>query len=49
MHKDITNVKFIGVLCDSSTDSAVIRNEVVYALHFNVLPTGSSEVLSSFK
>ena len=49
LHEDITNVKCIGVLCDSSTDSAVIQIEVVYALHFNLLPTGSREVLSSFK
>ena len=44
LYKDITNAKFISVLCDGSTDSAVIENKVVYALHFNSLPTGSEEV-----
>ena len=44
LHKDITNAKFISVLCNNSTDSAIIENEVVYALHFYLLPTESKEV-----
>ena len=36
LYKDITNAKFISVLCDGSTD--------VYAPHFTQLPTGSEEV-----
>ena len=44
LYKDIMNTKFISVLCDGSTDKAVIENKVVYALHFNPLPTGSEEV-----
>ena len=44
LYKDIMNTKFISVLCDGSTDKAVIENKVVYALHFSLLPTVSEEV-----
>lgn len=44
LNKDIAKAKFFSVLCDGSTDSAVIENEVVYALHFDPEPTGSNSV-----
>ena len=35
MNADLAKAKFYSVLCDGSTDKAVIENEVIYALHFD--------------
>ena len=39
LNADLAKAKFFGILCDGSTDSAVIENEVIYALHFNSMPS----------
>ncbi|XP_065681529.1 zinc finger protein 862-like [Hydra vulgaris] len=50
LHDSLRNAKFYSVLCDGSTDSSVIENEVVYALYFDPQPVGSDavEIRTSF-
>lgn len=44
LNADLAKAKFFSVLCDGSTDSAVIEEEVIYALHFDPSPLNSDSV-----
>ena len=44
MNADLAKAKFYSLLCDGSTDKAVIENEVIYALHFDPTPINSDSV-----
>lgn len=44
LNVDLANAKFFSVLCDGSTDSAVIEEEVIYALYFDPSPANSDSV-----
>ena len=44
LNTDLAKAKFFSVLRDGSTDSAVIKNEVIYALHFDPTPSNSDSV-----
>ena len=44
LNADLATAMFFSVLCDGSTDSAVIEDEVIYALHFNPMPSNSDTV-----
>ncbi|XP_057317246.1 E3 SUMO-protein ligase KIAA1586-like [Hydractinia symbiolongicarpus] len=50
LNADLAKAKFFSVLCDGSTDNAVVENEVIYALHFDPTPVNSNcvEVKVSF-
>lgn len=50
LNKDLSKAKFFSVLCDGSTDSAVLENEIVYVLYFDPEPANSDsvEVKTSF-
>ena len=41
---DLSKAKFFGTLCDGSTDSATLEDEVVYLSYFDPQPVGSDEV-----
>jgi hypothetical protein len=41
---DLSNAKFFGTLCDGSTDSSTLEEEVVYISYFDPRPTGCDEV-----
>ena len=42
--KDLLKAKFFSILCDGSTDNAVVENEVTYALYFDPAPANSDSV-----
>ena len=42
--KDLATVNFFSVLCDGSTDSAVIEEEIIYVSYFDPNPPGKDEV-----
>ena len=42
--KDLATANFFSVLCDGSTDSAVIEEEIIYVLYFDPNPSGKDEV-----
>ena len=44
LYADLAKAKFFSILCNSSMDSAVIENEVIYALHFDPMPSNSDSV-----
>ena len=44
LNADLAKAKFFSVLCDGSMDSTVIENEVIYALHYDPIPSNSDSV-----
>ena len=42
--KDLATANFFSVLCDGSTDSAVIEEEIIYVSYFDPNPPGKDEV-----
>ena len=44
LNADLAKATFFSVLCDGSTDNAVIENEVIYALHFDPMSSNSDSI-----
>ena len=47
--KDLVTANFFSVLCDGSTDSAVIEEEIIYVSYFDPNPPGKDEVAAKIE